>query len=58
MFNEKFFEENRLIFFDEMKDVLVLFSDIGKIIFEGQYCNIVVLDIQYIVDVVLIIMLS
>lgn len=35
MFNEKIFKENRLIFFDEMKDVLVLFSDIGKIIFEG-----------------------
>lgn len=35
MFNGKFFKENRLIFFDEMKDVLVLFSDIGKIIFEG-----------------------
>lgn len=35
MCNGKFFKENRLIFIDEMKDVLVLFSDIGKIIFEG-----------------------
>lgn len=36
MLNEKFPKENRLTSFDEMKDVLALFSDIGKIIFEGQ----------------------
>ncbi|XP_052689084.1 uncharacterized protein LOC128167412 isoform X5 [Crassostrea angulata] len=58
MLNEKFPKENRLTSFDEMKDVLALFSDTGKIIFEGQYCNIAVLDIQYIVDVVSIIMSS
>ncbi|XP_065922956.1 uncharacterized protein [Magallana gigas] len=58
MLNEKIPKENRLTSFDEMKDVLALFSDIGKIIFEGQYCNIAVLDIQYIVNVVSTIMSS
>lgn len=56
--NEKLPKEHRLTSINEMKDVLGLFSDIGKIIFEGQYCNIAVLDIQYIVDVVSVIMLS
>nr|XP_034314127.1 uncharacterized protein LOC105342660 isoform X4 [Crassostrea gigas] len=58
MRNGKFPKENRLTSIDEMKDVLALFSDTGKIIFEGQYCNIAVLDIQYIVDIVSVIMSS
>lgn len=58
MLNGKFPKENRLTSFDEMKDVLALFSDTGKIIFEGQYCNIAVMDIQYIVNVVSTIMSS
>lgn len=58
MRNGKFLKENRLTSIDEMKDVLALFSDTGKIIFEGQYCNIAVLDIQYVVDIVSVIMSS
>lgn len=58
MLNGKFSKERKLTSIDEMKDVLGLFSDIGKILFEGQYCNIAVLDIQYIVDVVSMIMSS
>lgn len=58
MLNEKFPKEKMLTSIDEMKDVLELFSDIGKILFEGKYCNVAVLDIQYIVDVVSVIMSS
>lgn len=58
MLNGKFPKEKKLTSIDEMRDVLELFSDIGKVLFEEQYCNIAVLDIQYIVDFVSMIMSS
>lgn len=58
MLNEKLPIEERLTSMDEVKDVLRFFSDIGRILFEGHYCSIAVLDIQHILDVLLMIISS